>query len=56
MSDGLVPAVGSTWKMYFPSVEETPSPEDLVEILGAVNVEKHYQAGEVALVTPMNSN
>lgn len=51
-----VPAYGSTWKMYFADPEDTPSPEDLVEILGAVKVEKHYEASVPSLITPQISN
>lgn len=56
MSDGLVPAYGTTWKIYWPNADEIPTAEDLVEILGCTKVEMHYRSSEVALVTPMTVN
>lgn len=52
MSDGLVPAYGTTWKIYWANPEDILSADDLVEILGAVKAEVHYISDNVALVTP----
>lgn len=53
--DGLVPAVGSVWRLYFPA-GSTPSEFTVASLTGAVKATMMTEANHEARVTPTEGN